>query len=124
MYSLAVLTTLLATALSAALPSQRVDYSGYRVVRVPTKPASDDLYTIQGIVKDLKLPKWRLPTVPGADVDLMIPPKQIKEFEKLATNLQVQVLHEDLGADIEGEKSFGVYKGKRCSKRLATDCKA
>lgn len=116
MYSLAVLTTLLATAFSAALPSQRVDYTGYRVVRVPTKPAGDDLYTIQGIIKDLKLPTWRLPSVPGADVDLMIPPKQIKEFEKLAKDMQVQVLHEDLGADIEGEKSFGVYKGEHYSK--------
>ena len=116
MYSLAVLTTLVATALSAALPSQRVDYSGYRVVRIPTKPAGDDLYTIQGIVKDLKLPTWRVPTVPGADVDLMIPPNQIKKFENLAKDMEVKVLHEDLGAAIEGEKSFGVYKGEHTPK--------
>lgn len=112
MYSVAVLSTLLATALSAALPSQRVNYDGYRVVRIGTEPAGDDLYTIQGMVKDLKLSTWNVPTVPGANVDLMIPPKQIKKFETLSKDFKVQVLHKDLGADMQEEKTFGMYKGK------------
>lgn len=112
MYSLAALSTLLATALAAATPpSGRVNYDGYKVVRIPTGPTGNNLVSIQNIVDDLKLGTWRHPTVSGANVDLMVPPDQVEKFEKQSKGLDMQVLHKDLGKDIAGEGQSGAYEG-------------
>ena len=112
MYSLATFSTLLATALAAATRSPgAVNYDGYKVVRIPTGSTGDNLVSIQNIIDDLRLRTLEHPTVQGANVDIMVPPDQVNQFDEKSKGLEVQVLHEDLGADIAGEGEMGAYEG-------------
>lgn len=107
MYSLAVLSTLLATALSATIPKPNVNYDGYKVVRLIS---GKDTKEISSIVDELKLDTWQFPKTPGANVDIVVPPKKLSEFEKLASSFKSQVMHEDLGKSIASEGVFSRYE--------------
>jgi hypothetical protein len=100
-------TLLLAAGLSAA----RKSYNGYRVVRLPTRPNFDDLFKIRSIIRKLHLHTWKLPKRPGLNVDIMVSPEELPEFERLTVGLDIEVLHQDLGIDIELEGRLPDYAG-------------
>ncbi|EER28044.1 carboxypeptidase A1 precursor, putative [Coccidioides posadasii C735 delta SOWgp] len=101
MKSLAVLSTLVASALAAAVPN--VNYSGYKVVRIPTEQSNHA--KVVDIIKTLKLDTWKYPKAAGSDADIVIPPNQLSAFNKAIAGLKTEIMHEDLGASIESEST-------------------
>ncbi|WEW55768.1 hypothetical protein PRK78_001201 [Emydomyces testavorans] len=99
MKSLAVLSTLAASVLAAAVPG--VSYNGYKVVRIPTE--GSNYAKVVDVIDTLKLSTWKYPKHAGSNADIVIPPEQLSEFNKAIAGLKTEIMHEDLGAAIEAE---------------------
>nr|AJD23179.1 carboxypeptidase A4 [Onygena corvina] len=107
MHSILVLATLVGSALSGAIPSQSANYHGYKVMRL----SGEDPSKISDIVSKLGLETWKFPKAANANVDIVVPPKKIADFEKMshAAGLKKQIMHEDLGKSISSEMQFKPY---------------
>ncbi|KAI2081902.1 hypothetical protein LOZ36_006102 [Ophidiomyces ophidiicola] len=101
MKSLTVLSTLAVSALAATIPSSNVDYTGYKVVRIPTEEAN--YAKVLDVIENLKLETWKYPKAAGNNADIVIPPGQIAAFDAAISGLRTEIMHEDLGASISSE---------------------
>ncbi len=106
---LAALCGFLAIATGAVLQEQKVSYDGYKVVRVTV---GDDATRINAIVADLGLTTWKGAPKAGGLADIVVPPQQADAFHSRIGSIEMATMHEDLGAAIATESSFGAYGGK------------
>lgn len=76
----------------------KVDYDGYRVFRVATH---HDASAVQDQIESFTTVLLNLDT--SKHLDVAVAPEDVAAFEAL--DLETEVLHEDLGADITGESA-------------------
>lgn len=101
--------SLFLTVASAAVsrPKPQVkSYSGYKVFRVPV---GTDASKVSGIVNKLGLTTWKGAPRAGTFADIVVPPTELAAFEQEVTGMEVVTMHEDLGASIDEQNSFGAY---------------
>ncbi len=94
---------------SAATVSKKVSYDDWKVYRVNIGSDRDQF---QGVFNKLQLGLWKGQPETSDVVDVVVPPSQISDFEKLTGNINTRVMHEDLGKSIADEDaSVNVYEG-------------
>ncbi|EGD92691.1 zinc carboxypeptidase [Trichophyton tonsurans CBS 112818] len=106
MRSVLSLALLAANVVTAAVVSP-FDYSGYKVIRVPTQ--KDNVKEVQRIITDLNLDTWKYPKSEGQNADIVVPPSQITSFMERISGMSMEMMHEDLGMSISNETSFEAY---------------
>ncbi|EFR00836.1 carboxypeptidase A1 [Nannizzia gypsea CBS 118893] len=106
MRSVFSLALLAANVVSAAVISP-FDYSGYKVIRVPTQ--KNNVKEVQRIITDLDLDTWKYPKAEGQNADIVIPPSQISSFMERISRMDSEIMHEDLGLSISNETTFEAY---------------
>lgn len=107
------LSTLLAALQATLALSARVNYDGFKAVRIAV---GDDITVVKNLIETLSLPTWKgvvngLPT-PNALVDVVVPPHAAPAFQELSAGLHTEVMHEDLGLAIAAEGQFSAYAGE------------
>ena len=113
MRSSIVLLPLLAAPLVPAAAIAPKDYSGHKVIRIPTN--DENVAKVQGIIDDLGLDFWKYPKKAGLNADIVVPPSKVSSFTDLVDGLESEIMHEDLGASIKAESTFEIYEGKTFS---------
>lgn len=93
---------------SAAAVTKRANYDDYKVYRVDV---GEDPSKLGSVIEKLQLSTWKGKVETSKVVDVVVPPAQILEFEAGTQGLSSKVLHENLGASIADEQTFGVYAG-------------
>lgn len=107
MKTFTALTALLATASAAAVPSEKVSYDGYKVIRVSVA----DVDEVNSIVSKLDLTTWKDAQKAGSHADIIVPPSKLTAFEKATSGMDSVTMHEDLGKSIADESTFKTYVG-------------
>ncbi|KAK2765955.1 hypothetical protein FQN54_007470 [Arachnomyces sp. PD_36] len=92
--------TFAAAASALVVPGAKVNYDGYKIVRVPTGAGVDDMIT------QLSLPTWEKNS---AHIDVMVPPSVQKKFDSFTSGLKTKIMHENLGNSILKEDTFNAY---------------
>ncbi|KAF3208768.1 hypothetical protein TWF192_002934 [Orbilia oligospora] len=115
---LAILAFTGAVAASPVASVKKVNHSGTRVVRLQTH-TEEDIAVIKSLVDNLYLDTWTHGYNVNSHVDVAIPPSAQSEFDRISkkAGLNVEVMHEDLGASIEAESPVTVSLAS--SSRLA-----
>lgn len=95
----------LTLAVSAAKGVLAVNYDGAKAIRIPV---GDDVIPLMEIIDQLQLPTWKGMTAEGvpkanSNVDLVVPADKVEEFETLIDGIDIEIMHEDLGASIAEE---------------------
>ena len=91
-------------ALGVAVPgSPKINYDGYKAYRIATH---HDVAAVRTKIAPLKAVEFNLDT--AEHLDIVVPPAEVAAFESL--DLETEVLHEDLGADIAKEAEFAPYE--------------
>jgi carboxypeptidase A4 len=93
---------------SAAAVEKKVDYNDYKVYRVDV---GEDRSKLGSVIEKLGLSTWKGKVDTSSVVDVVVPPASILQFEAGTQGLSSKVLHENLGASIAEEQTFGVYAG-------------
>lgn len=94
-----------AAAASALAVTGKVNYDGYKVVRVPI---GDDASSVNDMISQLSLPTWEKN---NAHVDVMVPPAVQKKFDSFTSGLSTVIMHDNVGASILKEEVFNAYAG-------------
>lgn len=94
---------------SAAAVSKKVSYDDWKVYRVNV---GSNAAKLSDVMSKLQLEAWKGKPATSSIVDVMVPPAQVKDFESSAADIEFKVMHENLGASIADEETFGVYAGK------------
>ncbi|KAG9231158.1 hypothetical protein BJ875DRAFT_128736 [Amylocarpus encephaloides] len=89
-----------------------VSYDGAKAIRIPV---GEDVFPVMDIIRKLDLATWKgvsaagIPTA-NSNVDVVVTADKIAQFDELAKDMTLDVLHEDLGASIlaEGRQSRNV----------------
>lgn len=102
----------LAAAASIATTA-KVNYDGWRVYRVNV---GDKTAEFAKVVSDIGLEIWKGKADKSPVVDVMVSPSQLEAFEKESGELEVKLMHEDLGSSIFAEADFPAYAGILCLK--------
>ncbi|KAL8343581.1 hypothetical protein RB601_004224 [Gaeumannomyces tritici] len=104
----ALLLPLLAAsgARAAAVEPRTVSYDGYKVFRLAV---GDQVDRVRAIVSDLSLATWKGAPRSNAMADIVVAPDQLDQFRARTAGLDMITMHEDLGAAIADESSFGLY---------------
>ena len=89
--------------LAASVVRAKVSYDGYRAYRIA---AHDDIDVIQGQIESFTTVPIDFETL--KHIDIAVAPQDIEAFEAL--DLDVEVIHEDLGADIAGESGSTTFE--------------
>lgn len=110
MFTLPVLSLLLSVSSAAvSRPKSAVkSYDGYKVFRVPV---GTDASKVSGIVAKLGLTTWKGAPRAGTFADIVVPPTEVDAFTKEVSGMDVVTMHNDLGASIADETTFGTYAG-------------
>jgi hypothetical protein len=93
---------------AAASVTTKVDYDGWRVYRVNV---GEKAAKFSQVVSDIGLEIWKGKADSSPVVDVMVSPSQLEAFEKEAGELDVKLMHENLGNSIAAEGDFPVYAG-------------
>lgn len=108
-FSLLAISGALGLSSAAAVESsQRKSYDGYKVFRLSV---GKDVAKVNNIVGKLGLTTWKGAPRAGAASDIVVPPSEVAAFEAAVAGMEVVTMHEDLGASIAEESTFGVYAG-------------
>ena len=78
----------------------KVNYDGYKVVRLQSSAQ------VKSMIQGLSLKTWNGAAKDDGEVDVVIPPG-VKAFD----GMDMQVMHEDLGASIAQEAKYDAYAG-------------
>jgi hypothetical protein len=97
----------LAAAASIATTA-KVNYDGWRVYRVNV---GDKSAKFSKVVSDIGLEIWKGKADKSPVVDVMVSPSQLSAFEKQSADLDVRLMHENLGDSISAEADFPAYAG-------------
>jgi murein tripeptide amidase MpaA len=100
---LAILASL---TLASALAAPKVTYDGWKVYRINT---GVNRAKLKDVVGKLQLGTWKGSVDTSEVVDVMVPPTQVQKFETAAEDLDLAVMHENLGASISEESAFTTY---------------
>ncbi|KJZ70245.1 hypothetical protein HIM_10359 [Hirsutella minnesotensis 3608] len=107
MKSFTVLSSLLAAALAAVMPTPtRISYDGYKVFRVPVRTQTSH---VNDVVEKLGLSFWQPASRKGAFADIQVPPGQLDAFHREMQGLELITMHEDLGKAIAAETAYEIY---------------
>lgn len=106
--SLLLLLPFLFTLVSSLIVPRKVNYDGYKVVRLST---GSSLPKVKTLIKDLSLSTWNGSPKANAEVDIVVPADKVAEFESSTTDLAKTVMHENLGAAIVEESDGSDYRG-------------
>lgn len=95
------------TALSLALPAAaaKVSYDGYQAFHIK----SNDQDTVRQAIANLNVVSLEC-GASHAGVDVAVAPESVEAFKNLG--FDIDLVHEDLGADLAKEGSFKPYKGE------------
>jgi carboxypeptidase A4 len=93
---------------SAAAVTKKANYDNFKVYRVDV---GSDPSKLGSVIDKLQLSTWKGKVETSKVVDVVVPPASILQFEAGVNGLGTRVLHENLGASIADEESFGVYGG-------------
>lgn len=93
---------------SAASITTKVNYDGWKAYRVNV---GDDNAKFSKVVSDIGLETWKGRADSSAVVDVVVAPSQLEAFEKAAKELNVELMHDNLGESIAAEADFPVYAG-------------
>ena len=63
------------------------------------------------LISDLHLSTWNGDAKDDAIIDLFVPAEKVVDLEEATVDLDTEVMHEDLGASIAEESSFGSFSG-------------
>lgn len=91
---------------SAATVQKRASYDNWKVYRVNV---GDKSAKLSELVDSLQLETWKGKASSSKVVDVMVPPTSVDKFEE--SDLDVELMHENLGLSIADEESFTVYAG-------------
>jgi carboxypeptidase A4 len=91
---------------SAAAVQSKVDYTGWKVFRVNV---GEDSAKLGAVVDSLQLQTWKGKVATSKVVDLVVPPAQVEKFKASTGSMNIEVMHEDLGASIAAEEVFETY---------------
>lgn len=94
-----------AAASALAVPGSKVNYDGYKIVRVPT---GDNAANVHDMISQLSLPTWQRH---NAHIDVMVPPAVQKKFDSFTSDITTELMHENLGNSILKEDTFNAYAG-------------
>ncbi|KAH9221742.1 hypothetical protein DL95DRAFT_511617 [Leptodontidium sp. 2 PMI_412] len=91
-------------ALASVVSAAKVSYNGAKAFRIPV---GEDVTPLMDVIQKLDLPIWKgapngVP-IANSHVDLVVPAKSVKEFQKMTSSMVTEVMHEDLGAAIDAE---------------------
>lgn len=104
---LSTLALLAATGARGAVVEPRtVSYNGYKVFRLAV---GDQVDRVNALVSDLSLATWKGAPRSNAMADIVVAPGQLDQFRARTAGLDMITMHEDLGAAIAEESSFGLY---------------
>lgn len=104
---LAVSLASLALASAAAVPTP-ASYDNFKVYRVDVGEHASQLGSV---IDKFGLSTWKGKVGTSKVIDVVVPPSYILDFEAGVQGMSTKVLHENLGASIADEQSFGVYGG-------------
>lgn len=104
---LAVSLASLALASGAAVTKQ-ASYDNFKVYRVDVGEHANQLGSI---IDKFGLSTWKGKVGISKVIDVVVPPSYILDFEAGVQGMSTRVLHENLGASIADEQTFGVYGG-------------
>jgi carboxypeptidase A4 len=93
---------------SAAAVTKKANYDNFKVYRVDV---GEDSSKLGSLIEKLGLSTWKGKPETSSVVDVVVPPTQILQFEAGTKGLSSKVMHENLGASIADEATFGVYGG-------------
>lgn len=108
MKSLLLLSSLIFTVVSSLIVPRKVNYDGYKVVRLST---GSSLPKVKSLIKDLSLSTWNGGPKANAEVDIVVPSDKVAEFDASTADLAKTVMHENLGAAIAEESDGSDYRG-------------
>jgi hypothetical protein len=103
------LAGLLAVASAVDVNHEKVSYDGYKVVRLAV---GDRVNRVNKIISKLDLKTWKGAPRAGAFADIVIPPSQIAAFDTEVTGMDIEIMHENLGAAMDHEANFMAYAGE------------
>ncbi|KAF1985188.1 hypothetical protein K402DRAFT_111691 [Aulographum hederae CBS 113979] len=92
----------LASAASLAPTPTRVSYDGYKVYRVSV---GSEIESIKSIIKKLNLQSWSGAPKARGLIDLVVPPTELKTFERDTESMTTELMHADLGLSIAEESN-------------------
>ena len=95
---------MLILALNAVVVVAKVSYDGAKALRIPV---GEDVTPLMDVIRKLSLPVWKgaangVP-VPNSHVDLVVPAREVEEFNKLTADMDIEVMYDDLGLAIAAE---------------------
>jgi carboxypeptidase A4 len=93
---------------SAASVTKKATYDDWKVYRINV--ASNGA-KVNDVVNKLQLELWKGQPLSSSVVDVMVPPSQVKDFEKSTADIETKVMHENLALSIADEETFSVYAG-------------
>ncbi|KAL8752131.1 MAG: hypothetical protein Q9199_005962 [Rusavskia elegans] len=102
-----LLSPLIFTVVSSLIVPRKVNYDGYKVVRLST---GSSLPKVKSLIKDLSLSTWNGGPKANAEVDIVIPADKVADFESSTADLAKTVMHENLGAAIAEESDGSDYR--------------
>jgi len=99
---------------SAATVAKKVRYDDWQVFRVH---GDSNNAKFNQVVGKLKLEVWKGKPASGDIVDVMVPPTQVSDFKSSTKDMQIQLMHANLGTAIANEGSesndgFSVTAGR------------
>ena len=94
---------------SAVAVSRKVDYSGYKVVRLDI---GEKLSKVESLIDSLGLSTWNGGPKENSKVDIVVPASKVADFDADTKDFDSHVMHEDLGASIAQEADYPVYAGR------------
>ena len=92
----------------AASVSKKVSYDDWKVYRLNV---GSNAAKVSDVVNKLQLELWKGKPSSSSVVDVMVPPSQVEDFEASTADIEIKLMHDNLGLSIADEESFGVYAG-------------
>lgn len=92
---------------AVAVPG-KVSYDNYKVIRLGV---GNNLSKVNDLLREFSLSTWNGAPKADGQVDVVVPDSQLKAFQDSTTNMESQVMHENLGASIAKETAYKKYIG-------------
>lgn len=86
----------------------KVSYKDDKAIRLGV---GENVSKVKLMMRDLSLSTWNGAPQANKYVDLVVPQSKLAAFTTSTANMETHIMHEDLGASIEKEASYGAYSG-------------
>ena len=98
---------LLVALASAAAVQPKVDYDGYKVVRLGVGNKVD---VVNNLIDTLSLSSWTGHARENGLIDLVVPPAHVDAFTAATHGMHTEVMHENLGVSIAAEAHYDPFE--------------